>query len=112
MPKPTSAGTLAEVYRRFGEASSPLYAGVAAALSKSADALAAIEAAPARKRHPTLILAALHDLALAGKAPALADAYAALDVQAAAAAAVATLVTMGDAVAARRPLRAHESGHC
>src|SRR3712207_9015834 len=39
----------------------------------------AIEAAPARKRHPTVILAALHDLALAGRAPALAAAYAAAD---------------------------------
>ena len=71
---------LAQVYRRFGEsaaATSPLYERVAVALSESDEALRAIEAAPARKRHPTVILAALHDLALAGRAPALAAAYAA-----------------------------------
>ena len=43
------------------------------------EALRAIEAAPARKRNPSVILAALHDLALAGRAPALAAAYAAAD---------------------------------
>src|SRR4051794_29240466 len=67
------ARTLAQVYRRFGEVdaaeTSPLYERVAVALSESDDALRAIEAAPARKRHPTLILAVLHDLALAGRAP-------------------------------------------
>jgi len=77
------ARTLAQVYRRFGEAdvagTSPLYERVALALSESGEALRAIEAAPARKRHPTVILAALHDLALAGRAPALAAAYAAAD---------------------------------
>jgi hypothetical protein len=76
------------VYRRFGEVdaaeTSPLYERVAVALSESDEALRAIEAAPARKRHPTVILAALHDLALAGRAPALAAAYAAADCDAAA----------------------------
>jgi len=71
------------VYRRFGEVdaagTSPLYERVAIALSESGEALRAIEAVPARKRHPTVILAALHDLALAGRAPALAAAYAAAD---------------------------------
>jgi hypothetical protein len=52
---------------------------VAVALSESGEALRAIEAAPARKRRPEVILAALHDLALAGRAPALAAAYAAAD---------------------------------
>jgi hypothetical protein len=70
------ARTLAQVYRHFGEVdaagTSPLYERVAVALSESDEALRAIEAAPARKRHPTVILAALHDLALAGRAPALA----------------------------------------
>ncbi|WP_167529524.1 DUF2332 family protein [Streptomyces spinoverrucosus] len=65
------------MYRRFGEVdaaeTSPLYARVAVSLSESDEALRAIEAAPARKRHPTVILAALDDLALAGRAPALAD---------------------------------------
>ncbi|HEY9472073.1 MAG TPA: DUF2332 family protein, partial [Propionibacteriaceae bacterium] len=90
MPGPTAgsavpvgrARTLAEVYRHFGEVDaeiSPLYERVAIALSESDEALRAIEAAPARKRHPTVILAALHDLALAGRAPALAAAYAGAD---------------------------------
>jgi len=66
--------TLAEVYRQFGEAAttSPLLARVALALSGSDEAMAALEAAPARRRQPQLVLAALHDLALAGRAPALA----------------------------------------
>jgi hypothetical protein len=72
------ARTLAEVYRYFGEVdaagTSPLYERVAVALSESGEALRAIEAAPARKRHPTVILAALHDLALDRRAPALAAA--------------------------------------
>src|SRR4051794_7257812 len=66
------ARTLAQVYRHFGEVdvaeTSPLYQRVAVALSESDEALRAIEAAPARKRRPTAILAALHDLALAGRA--------------------------------------------
>ena len=65
-----SARPLAQVYRRFAEAdhpdASPLYKHVALALSESDQALRAIEAAPARKRNPAVILAALHDLALAG----------------------------------------------
>jgi hypothetical protein len=111
--------TLAQMYRRFGEAdaagTSPLYERVAVALSESGEALRAIETAPARKRHPTVILAALHDLALAGRAPALAAAYAAADGDAAAAAAVDTLLRMTDsvvAIAARRPVRASETGRC
>jgi Uncharacterized protein conserved in bacteria (DUF2332) len=64
------ARTLAQVYRHFAEVdaaeTSPLYERVAVALSESDQALRAIEAAPARKRHPRVILAALHDLALAG----------------------------------------------
>ena len=61
--------TLAQVYKHFGEVdaagTSPLYERIAVALSESDEALRAIEAAPARERHPALILAALHDLALA-----------------------------------------------
>jgi hypothetical protein len=113
------ARTLAQVYRRFGEVdaaeTSPLYERVAVALSESDDALRAIEAAPARKRHPTLILAALHDLALAGRAPALAAAYAAADADAAAGAAIDTLLRMTDsvvAIAARRRPRTIETGRC
>src|SRR4051812_44080307 len=109
--------TLAQVYRHFGEVhaagTSPLYERVAVALSESEEALRAIEAAPARKRHPTVILAALHDLALAGRAPALAAAYAAADGDAAAGAAIDTLLRMTDsvlAVAGRRRPRTDETG--
>jgi hypothetical protein len=104
------------VYRRFAEvdaATSPLYERVAVALSESDEALRAIEAAPAGKRRPTVILAALHDLALAGRAPALAAAYAAADGDAAAVAAIDTLLRMTDAVVAtavRRKTRTNETG--
>lgn len=113
------ARTLAQVYRHFGEAdaarTSPLYERVAVALSESDEALRAIESAPARKRHPTVILAALHDLALAGRAPALAAAYAAADGDAAADAAIDTLLRMADsvvAIAVRRQTRTNETGRC
>jgi hypothetical protein len=106
------------VYRHFAEVdaaeTSPLCQRVAVALSESDEALRAIETAPAGKRHPTLILAALHDLALAGLAPALAAAYAAADGDAAARAALDTLLGMGDsvvAIAARRHARPNETGH-
>ncbi|MFB9540821.1 MULTISPECIES: DUF2332 domain-containing protein [Streptomyces] len=107
------------MYRHFGEVeaagTSPLYERVAVALSESGQALRAIEAAPARKRHPAVILAALHDLALAGRAPALAAAYAAADGDAAAAAAVDTLLRMTDSVVAtavHRQTRTNETGRC
>lgn len=113
------ARTLAQAYRHFGEVdvagTSPLYARVAVALSESDEALRAIEAAPARRRHPTVILAALHDLALAGRAPALAAAYAAADGDAAAGAAIDTLLRMTDSVVAtavRRKPRTTEAGRC
>jgi len=101
----------AEVYRRFGEsaaATSPLYERVALALSGSEEALRAIAAAPSRRRNPTAILAALHDLALAGHAPELAAAYAARDGDAAASAAIDVLLTTD--VAGHRTVRADESG--
>jgi hypothetical protein len=100
MPGPTGASavpagrtrTLAQAYRHFGEVdaagTSPLYERVAVAISESGEALRAIEAASACKRPPTVILAALHDLTLAGRAPALAAAYAAADGEAAAGAAI------------------------
>src|SRR5262249_11123908 len=94
---------------------SPLYKRVAVALSESAEALRAIETAPARKRHPTVILAALHDVALAGRAPELAAAYAAADGDAAAGAAIGTLLRMtGElvAIAVRRPVRSYRSVQC
>jgi len=111
--------TLAQVYRHFGEidaaGTSPLYERVAVALSESDEALRAIEAAPARKRHPTVILAALHDLALAGRAQALAAAYAAGDKDDAARAAIDTLLRMTDQVVeivGRRSPRTNETGRC
>jgi len=111
------ARTLAQVYRHFGEfnaaETSPLYERVAIALSESDEALRAIEAAPARKRHPAVILAALHDLVLAGRAPALAAAYSATDRDAAARAAIDTLLGMTDsvgAIAARRLTLTNETG--
>jgi hypothetical protein len=113
------ARTLAQVYRHFGEAdaagTSPLYERVAVALSESGEALRAIEAAPARKRRPEVILAALHDLALAGRAPALAAAYAAANGDAAAGAAIEVLLRMTDsvvAIAVRRQVRTNETGRC
>jgi hypothetical protein len=115
----TRTRTLAQAYRHFAEVdvagTSPLYERVAMALSQSDEALRAIEAAPARKRHPALVLAALHDLALGGRAPALAAAYAAADSEAAAGAAVDTLLRMTDAVVAivvRRKVRSEETGRC
>lgn len=111
--------TLARRYRHFGEVDaagkSPLYERLAVALSESAAALRVIERVPARRRHPEVILAALHDLALAGHAPALAAAYAAGDPDAAAGAAIDTLLQMTDAVvdlAVRRRLRTGETGCC
>jgi hypothetical protein len=113
------ARSLAEVYRRFGVVDaagrSPLHQRVAVALSESDEALRAIETAPARKRHPTVILAALHDLALAGRAPAYAAACAAADGEAAAGAAIDTLLRTTDAVVAvavRRRTRTDETGRC
>lgn len=112
------ARTLAQVYRRFGAAAagtSPLYERVAVALSESGEALRAIGTAPARKRHPTVILAALHDLALAGRAPELAAAYAAADPDAAAGAAIGTLLEMTGsvaAIAARWPVRTYGTLRC
>ncbi|WP_369258933.1 DUF2332 domain-containing protein [Geodermatophilus amargosae] len=111
--------TLAEVYRRFGEVdvagTSPLYERVAVALSRSVEALRALEAVPARRRHPAVVLAALHDLALAGRAPALAAAYAAGDGEPAADAAIGTVLGTTDAVvdiAVRRRTRPDETGRC
>ncbi|MGY1823741.1 DUF2332 domain-containing protein [Geodermatophilus sp. SYSU D00079] len=113
------ARTLAEVYRRFGEAeaagTSPLYERVAVALGGSDEALRAIGTAPARGRHPAVVLAALHDLVLAGRAPALAAAYAAGDGDAAAGAAVDTLLRMTApvvATAGRRRTQTLETARC
>ena len=109
--------TLAEAYRRFGatdvKGSSPLYERVADAIASSVEALRVVESAPAHKRHPTLILAALHDQVLQGEAPVLADAYASNDLDAVGAAAVDALVAHADAVvatASRRQTQTNETG--
>jgi hypothetical protein len=117
---PASRGrTLAEVYRHFGEVdaagASPLHHHVAVALSGSEEALQAIATMPARTRRPPVVLAALHDLALAGRAPELAAAYAAADGDAAARAAVDTLRRMTGpvaSVAARRQPQTLETARC
>ncbi|MBB3037007.1 hypothetical protein FHU29_001441 [Hoyosella altamirensis] len=110
--------SLAQLYRHFGETEaareSPLCAHVALALSDSSEALHTIEAFPARKRHPRVILAALHDLALAGRAPELAAAYDSADGDVAATAAIDTLLRMTDsisAIVAQRQPRTNVTGH-
>ena len=111
--------TLAEAYRHHGEAdaagTSPLRGQVALALGGSEEALRVLGTLPARLRHPAVVLAALHDLALAGRAPALAAAYAAADGDAAAGAAIDTLLRMTDsvvAIAVRRQTQTFETGRC
>ncbi|GGM09064.1 DUF2332 domain-containing protein [Nakamurella endophytica] len=107
--------TPSEVYRRFGETCdvASLSGHVALAVSRSDPALQVLAAAPGRARRPAALLAALHDLAVAGRAPALAAAYAAGDGPAAAAAAVAVLLRDSGAVlatAARRAPCGDETG--
>lgn len=109
--------TLAEAYRHFGttdvKGSSPLYERVAEAIAASPDALAVVESAPAAKRHPTVILAALHDQVLLGRAPALAAAYAAGNLDGVGAAAVEALVACSAdvvATAAQRQTQTNETG--
>ncbi|GAA1430559.1 hypothetical protein GCM10009616_15450 [Microlunatus lacustris] len=111
--------TLEQVYRQFGESgtagASPLQAHVAVALAGSGAALRVLGTLPARRRRPALVLAVLHDLALAGRAPALAAAYAAADPGAAGAAAVDTvlrLTGMVEATAARRQLPSSGTTSC
>ena len=110
---------LAASFRRLAEqhaaGGSPLHARTALALAASAEALRALQILPARQRQPALVLAVLHDLALAGRAPALAAAYGDDDAEAAAVAAVATMLELTGAVAAtaaRRRLRSDGTGPC
>lgn len=101
--------TLSEVYRHFGETdvrgASPIYEAVAVAVADSPDALAVVETAPPLKRHPTVILASLHDQVLLGNAPALAAAYAANDLATVGEVAVAALVDRAEAVVATATIR-------
>lgn len=67
----------AAAFRRHAEdvaASSPLQHRLALALAGSDAAMEAVAALPARRRRPELVLAALHDLTLAGRAPTVAPA--------------------------------------
>jgi hypothetical protein len=114
-----SARSLSAIYRHFGEVdvadNSPLYQRVAIAFADSEDALHAIEEAPPLKRHPTVILASLHDLVLQGRAPALADAYAARDLDAAGPAAIDALLSLTAevvAIATHRQTQTNETGRC
>lgn len=114
-----SARSLGEIYRHFGEVevadNSPLYRAVGVAIADSDDALRAIEAAPPLKRHPTVILASVHDLVLQGRLPELADAYAARDGERAGRAVVDALVGMTAdvvAIATRRQTQTNETGRC
>jgi hypothetical protein len=96
--------TLPERYRRFAEAASPLQARIAVALAGSDAATRAIGAMPARSRQPARVLAALHDLVLAGRAPQTAAADGEVAVQ--------VLLDRSDevaAVAGRRIVRADET---
>ncbi len=72
-------GTVGPALARLADApqTSPLHRQVAGALSRSDAVVRRLEAAAARD--PAVLLAALHDRALAGAAPALAAAYAAGD---------------------------------
>jgi hypothetical protein len=87
-----------------------LHERVAGALSESAEAQRALATLPGRRPSAAVVLAALHEAALAGRAPELAAAYAAADADAAARAAIDTLVAMPEIVAAAPPLRAHAAG--
>lgn len=114
-----SSGTLAQTYRRFAEgeaaSTSAMYQHVAIALSESEAAMRAIAAVPVRKRRPAVILAALHDLALSGRARLLAAAYELGDVEAAATAAINTLLELTDTIvdiAAHRTPRYDDTGRC
>ena len=101
--------TLAERFSHFAtvdcHSTSPLYEAVAAAIAGSPDALAVIARAPERKQHPTLIMAALHDLVLQGRAPDLADAYDAGDRDAARELAPRALIELADDVIALATFR-------
>jgi hypothetical protein len=101
--------SLAEAYRHFAttdvKGASPLYEVVAAAIADSPDALGVVESAPAAKRHPTVILASLHDQVLQGHAPDLAEAFAARDLDAAGPAAVDALVARAESIVATATAR-------
>ncbi len=77
----TPLDALAERYRRAGTAgaASPVQRRIAGALAGSDAALHVLAGAPAPARRPSAVLAALHALALAGRAPAMVAALTAPD---------------------------------
>ncbi len=114
VPSGGAARPLDQVFHRFGlvGTGSSMYRHLAEAVGRSADAVRALESLPSRARQPAVVLAALHDLALVGRAPALAAAYADGDPDAAAAAAVDLLRRRVETVASvvgRLPLRPDET---
>ncbi len=108
--------SVARTFVRFAEAgsTSALQARMAVALAGSGQAQRVLETVPARHRRPALILAVLHDLALAGCCPPLTVALAAGDFDAIADAAVEAVVVQADWVVAtaRRSLRTVDAGSC
>jgi len=87
---------------------------MAVALAASGQAQRVLEAISARNRRPALILAALHDLALAGRCPPLMAALTVGDFDAVADAAVDAVFVQADWVVAtaRKSLRTVETGSC
>ncbi len=113
-PGPTTATVPADALRRYGSAApSALQGHLARALAGSEAAVQALGAAAPRRLRPAVLLAALHDLALAGRAGDLAAALTAGDHEAAAAAALDLLRERAAEVvvsASRYPLLADETG--
>lgn len=101
MPTPSAADDrLAATYRRYaGGRTSPLQARLAVAVSGSGAALRALAALPARRRGPACVLAALHYLALTGRDPELAAAFASGDAAAAGERAVQALASSAETLA-------------
>jgi hypothetical protein len=71
---------LSRAWRRFADDEcgtySPLYAAIARSVADDPDVLALVAAAPPSGQQPNVLLAAVHDLLLAGVAHPLADVYA------------------------------------
>ncbi|GAB2684276.1 DUF2332 domain-containing protein [Thalassiella azotivora] len=110
------AGRDAEAFLRHGEVQRRrgflLDAAVATALGESGAAQEVLASAPGLLRRPAAVLAALHDLTLGGRAPALARAVAAGDADAAADCAADTLRRLTAEVvdvATRRPVATDEA---
>ncbi len=78
MEEPFGISALAETFRRFAGSlagSSELYRVICEGIATSDDTLRLMEVTPAAQRYPMLLLAAVHDLLLAGAAHPLRDHY-------------------------------------